>query len=92
MELEDTVKVVASIWGAKYVQFLAALAVLPRRIEEKVEFNRFFQIEEAKQRARQEITFCPPNRGDDLCRVFEFHPSSMVDVVTIACETIHLKD
>ena len=30
--LEDKVKVVASVWGAKFVQFLAALAVLPRSI------------------------------------------------------------
>ena len=29
MELEDKAKVVASVWGAEFVQFLAALAVLP---------------------------------------------------------------
>ena len=29
MELEDKEKVVASVWGAEFVQFLAALAVLP---------------------------------------------------------------
>ena len=28
MELEDKTKVVASVWGAKFVQFLSALAVL----------------------------------------------------------------
>ena len=28
MELEDKANVVASVWGAKFVQFLAALAVL----------------------------------------------------------------
>ena len=32
IELEDKAKVVASVWGAKFVQFLAALAVLPRSI------------------------------------------------------------
>ena len=32
IELEDKAKVVASVWGAKLVQFLAALAVLPRSI------------------------------------------------------------
>ena len=30
IELEDKAKVVASVWGIKIVQFLAALAVLPR--------------------------------------------------------------
>ena len=29
MELEDKAKVVASDWGTEFVQFLAALAVLP---------------------------------------------------------------
>ena len=29
MELEDKAKVVASDWGAEFVQFLAVLAVLP---------------------------------------------------------------
>ena len=32
MEREAKAKVVASVWGAKFVQFLAALAVLPRSI------------------------------------------------------------
>ena len=31
IELEDKAKVVAIVWGAKFVQLLAALAVLPRR-------------------------------------------------------------
>ena len=31
-ELEDKAKVVASVWGAKFVLFLAALAVLPLSI------------------------------------------------------------
>ena len=29
MEFEDMAKVVASVWGAEFVQFLAALAILP---------------------------------------------------------------
>ena len=32
IELEDKAKVVASVWGAECVQFLSALAVLPRSI------------------------------------------------------------
>ena len=30
MELEAKAKVIASVWGAKFVQYLATLAVLPR--------------------------------------------------------------
>ena len=30
MELEDKAKVVVSVWGTEFVQFLAALVVLPR--------------------------------------------------------------
>ena len=32
METEATTKIVASVWGAKIIQFLAALAILPRSI------------------------------------------------------------
>ena len=32
METEEKAKVDASVWGAKFIQFLAALAVLPRSI------------------------------------------------------------
>ena len=32
VETEAKAKVVASVWGAKFVQFLAALSVLPRSI------------------------------------------------------------
>ena len=35
IELEDKAKVVASVLGAKFVQFLAALAVLPLSILKK---------------------------------------------------------
>ena len=35
MEREAKAKVVASVWGAKFVQFLAALAVLPLSIWKK---------------------------------------------------------
>ena len=31
-ELEDKAKVVASVWGATFFQFLAALAVFPQSI------------------------------------------------------------
>ena len=35
METEAKAKVVASVWGAKFIHFLAAKAVLPRSIERK---------------------------------------------------------
>ena len=35
MEREAKAKVVASVWGADFVQFLAALAILPRSIWKK---------------------------------------------------------
>ena len=44
MESEGKAKVVASVWGAKFVQYLAALAVFPRSIwKKRLKFNRFFQ-------------------------------------------------
>ena len=48
--METKAKVVASVWGAgaKYIQFLAALVVLPRSIKEKDDFNLFFQIDRGK--------------------------------------------
>ena len=55
MEKEAKTKVIASIWGAKLVQFLAALAVLPQSIWKK-------RLTEAKQQARKEIEqILPPN-------------------------------
>ena len=42
METEGKAKVVPSVWGTKFVQFLAALAVFFDLKE--TEFNRFFQI------------------------------------------------
>ena len=52
METEAKAKVVASVWGAKLVQFHAALAVLPRltckKTLENVEFILFYQIDRGK--------------------------------------------
>ena len=42
METKAKAKVVASVWGAKFIPFLAALAVLPSvDWKEKVEFILF---------------------------------------------------
>ena len=50
METEAKAKVVASVWGAKFVQFLAALAVLSRLIwNETVECILFFQMDHGKK-------------------------------------------
>ena len=51
MEIEANAKVVASVWGADCVQFLAALAVLPWSMDE---FTVSSKKTEAKQLARQE--------------------------------------
>ena len=49
METEAKAKVVAPVWGTEFIQFLAALAILPRSIlEEYNEFNIFFQIDRGK--------------------------------------------
>ena len=48
MELEDESKVVTSVWGEKFVQFLAALAVLPQSIWK----NRMYSTFSFKQTRR----------------------------------------
>ena len=48
MEREGKAKVVTSDWGAEFVQFLAALAVVSVYLEETVEFNLFFQKDPGK--------------------------------------------
>ena len=58
MELEDKAKVVASVWGAEFVQFLAALArslFVSVDLEETVESSFSFKSTEAKQLSRQGI-------------------------------------
>ena len=65
MELEDKAKVVASVWGEEFVQFLAALAVLPQSIWKK-QLNSaglfgktlYFKMTETKQLA---TTFSLPS-------------------------------
>ena len=43
LDREAKAKVVASVWGADFVQFLAALAVLPRSIWKK-RFNSSYSL------------------------------------------------
>ena len=64
METEEKSKVVASVWGADFIQFLAALAVLPRWIWKKRISSTFaFKSTKAKQRARQGIEcILPPKQ------------------------------
>ena len=89
IETKGKAKVVVSVWGAEIVQFLAALAILPRSISKKrlnsaglfektVEFNRFFQNDRNKtaSTAGNLNKFYPPNRRNDLCLAFCFNPSS----------------
>ena len=53
IETEAKAKVVTSLWGTKFIQFLAALNVFPRLIW-KIKFNSSFSFKsnEAKQLAR----------------------------------------
>ena len=59
MKLEDNAKVVVSVWGgggADFVQFLAALAILPQPIwKKKLNSPYSFKWTEAKQLAQQKI-------------------------------------
>ena len=68
MEREAKSKVIASVWGADFVQFLAALAVLPRSIwKNRMNSTVSPKPTEAKLLARQGIEQnLPPNRCDNL--------------------------
>ena len=44
MELKDKAKVVASVWGTEFVQFLAALAVLPWSIWKKRSNSSYYSF------------------------------------------------
>ena len=83
LEIEAKAKFVASVWGADFVQFLAALVVLPelpRSIwKKRMNSTDSSKPTEAKQLEWQGIEQnLPPNRPDDLCLSFSLHPSSMV--------------
>ena len=79
MEREAKAKVVASVWGADFVQFLAALAVLSRSVGNKRLNSSYSSTStEAKQLAQQGTEqSLPPNRHDDFCMFFSLHPSFM---------------
>ena len=71
VELEDKAKVVASVWGVKFVQFFAALAVLPlsiwkNRMNSTCSFNKTNKAKQL-QCGKELNKFCPTNRRDDLC-------------------------
>ena len=74
MEAEAKAKVVASVWGAEFIQFLAAEAILPRSIWKNRMNSTFFpKLTEAIQLGLQGIeknSAPPPNRRDDLCLCF----------------------
>ena len=82
MEKEAKAKVVVSVWGAEFFQFLAALAVLSRSIWK----NRMYSTLSSKltkaklaSAARNWIKSAPPNRRDDLCLRFSLHSSSSME-------------
>ena len=80
MEREAKANAVASVWGADFVQFLAALAVLTWSIwKNRMNTTVSYKTTEAKQLAWQGIEEnLPSNRCDDLCLCFSLHPSSTV--------------
>ena len=56
METEEKAKVVASVWRAKFIEFLAALAVLHSvNLETRLNLSYSSKSTKAKQLARQEI-------------------------------------
>ena len=78
-------------WGDEFVQFLAALAVLPRTIlKNRMNSSFYFKSSwcnssyysvssQAKRLAHQGIEYIfPPNRSNDRCLFFCINPSSMV--------------
>ena len=71
MELEDKAKVVASFLGAECVQFLAALAVLPRSVGKKrMNSTVSSKATKAQQLTQQGIDkILTPIKRDDLCLV-----------------------
>ena len=64
METEDKAKVVASVWEAKFVLIVAALAVLPLLIRKKRLNSSFtFKSTQTKQIMRQEFEqILPPKQ------------------------------
>ena len=61
IELEDKANVVVSVWGATFVQFLAALAVLPRsNWKKRLDSSFSCKWTEAKQLTRQGIEHILP--------------------------------
>ena len=94
METEGKAKVVSSIWGAKFVQFLAARAscFAPVYLEETVTFNRLFQIhlDTTASKARNWTNFAPPNRREVKLRVVIDTAESHFTLVLITAEVFYL--
>ena len=83
METEDKAKVVVSVWGQNLFNFLPRYSCFASvHLKEKDDVNRFSQIDRDKTAsvARNWTHFAPQNRLDDLCLVFCFHHSSMVQI------------
>ena len=76
MEREAKAKVVASVWGADFVQFLTALAVLPRSIwNNRMNPNRPRQ--NSYSAARIWAKSASQTDATTFCLCFCLHPSSM---------------
>ena len=79
-------KVIAAVWGAAFIQFLAALTIMPKTIlNSSFSFKSSWSNSPVRQtvpvqkswRGKEFNKFCAPNRSDDLCLIFCLYPSSM---------------
>ena len=75
MKTEEKAKVVSAVWGAEFIQFLDALAILKNS-------NRFRQ--NILLRFKELNKFFPLNISDDLRLFFCLYPSSMVGPMSLA--------
>ena len=87
IKTEEKTKVVASVWGEEFIQFLAVLAVgrfliigwiAPGWFERKGLIHPFLQIVLKQNSSKEFNKFFPPNGNDDLWLFICLYPSSMI--------------
>ena len=73
---EEKAKVVASVLGEEFIQFLAAQAIFQQEeLKNRLICTLFFNSSWCSKELKQ---FCPPRSSDDLCLLFCLNLSSMV--------------
>ena len=94
INIEDKAKVIATVWWAEFIQFLAVLAILHKtilknRMNSSLHSNRpgviypSIQIVQCKtaSAARNWINSAPQCRSNYLCLFFCLYPSSMTSTI-----------